>query len=171
LWWKILPQIYGAAALPLTKDRDAPEVRASVMRHFLAGHGMWMRDVLQTFHREVPESAKDSDLRHHSFTDFGAVFEQCPTIDTVVFTGQKAEEWTYRAMREQGLIPEGLIKRTNGENIPRYRRILVSLPSGAREIDFHTLPSPSDGNFFTYTDEEKQEWYGKVLLHRCRCAD
>lgn len=171
LWWRIFPQIYGAAALSLTKDRDASEARASVMRRFLADHGMWMRDVLQTFHREVPDSAKDSDLRPHTFTDFRDVFERCPTIDTVVFTGQKAEEWTYRAMREQGLIPEGLIKRRSGENIPRSRRISVSIPSGAREIDFHTLPSPSDGNFFIYTDEEKQDWYGKVLLQRCPRRD
>lgn len=160
LWSMILPELY--------EHRSLENSRA--MRQFLSDHKMWMRDVLQVYRRKEgkSESAKDMDIIPLAYTDFRPTFAKHTTIDTVVFTGDRAEKWTGKQLEAQGVIEPGQLScSTKGQVIPRKKRFTISLEGKQRDIDFHTLPSPSAGNWRLYSDDQKKQYYKDVVLNRC----
>jgi G:T/U-mismatch repair DNA glycosylase len=165
LWSDIFRSLYGDQFfLP------SPDKSREFRRQFLINHRIWVVDVLQTYRRKdgKEKSASDSDLVPVTYTKFGPIFRRHSTIDTVVITGAKAETWTGRQMSKEGLIlTEKFSQDTQGQPIPRHWRLKISLDGAQREIDAHTLPSPSAGNWMSYTDDEKLQMYKDVLLKRC----
>jgi G:T/U-mismatch repair DNA glycosylase len=156
LWSEIFPELYG----PNFLRRSSLEDLRAAMVQFLTEKKIWMRDILQEYERRdgKKHSASDRDIVHREkYTDFQYIFENCPTIDTVVFTGRCAEKWT-----GQQLSIQQFIYPAPGDEIPRYKTMSVD----GRHIDFHTLPSPSPGNWL-YKIGDMKMYYGDVLLKRC----
>ena len=171
MWRPILEQLYHAKFdYPLMEDS------LEAMRSFLNVHKMWMRDILQVYRRKegTETRARDDDIEWRICTELGPILRHHRSIDTVVFTGEKAEKWTGEQLEKEGFIRPGKFASTiRGEEkskrrtIPRNAKLTLSFDGEQRQIDFFTLPSPSAGNWRTYTEEQKIQWYGDVLYKRC----
>jgi G:T/U-mismatch repair DNA glycosylase len=171
MWRPILEELYGVKFF--CSSRDDPR---EAMRSFLSRHKMWMRDVLQVYRRKegTETRSRDGDIEWRNYTKFAPIFARHRSIDTVVFTGERAEKWTGEQLEKEGLIERGnFASAIRGEakgkkrTIPRSAAITLWVDSEQRQIDFFTLPSPSAGNWMTYTEEQKIQWYGNVLCKRC----
>jgi G:T/U-mismatch repair DNA glycosylase len=155
--WKILGKIY---ACDLT--RPSPDECRNARQEFLRAHHMWMVDVLDTYTRETT-SASDGDIAYRTYTKFGPIFAQHPSIDTVVFTGGTPMRWTRAALVAESLILAADFKLESG--VPQSRRLVVTINADQRPVQFCTLSSPSTRN--TDTLEKKVGEWGRVLLERC----
>jgi hypothetical protein len=155
LWSKILPELYNQEFLRPSSSEES----RTVMVRYLTAQKFWMRDILQEYERRDGKktSASDNDIVHREkYTEFQPIFEKYKTIDTVIFTGRCAERWTGQQLKLRQLIYP-----TPGDEIPRHNKIVLD----GRSIDFHTLPSPSRGNWL-YTIEDMKKYYKDVLLKR-----
>jgi G:T/U-mismatch repair DNA glycosylase len=158
LWSCILRKLYGKVFLLPSRDESR-----NTCREFLISQQFWMIDVLQTYRRKQPGSAKDSDLDPVIYTDFKPIFEQHPTIKTLTFTGGKAEEWTGVKLEKERLIRHGDFRKSG--NMPRPRLLTIDLDGVQREIEAFTLPSPSRASDRRYRNS-KLQMYEEVLLKR-----
>lgn len=161
LWSMILPKLYEREFL-----LPSPDDSLKACRDFLSSHKIWMVDVLQSYKRTKPQSAKDSDLDPITYTEFRPIFEQHTTIDTLVLTGGRAEEWTGNKLENERLIGPGDFWRNGKSVMPRLRKLDFGIDGTRREIQVFTLPSPSRASDRRYKNS-KLNWYGEVLLRRC----
>lgn len=152
LWLKIFGKLY-----------ERKFVSPEDMRLFLQTHELWMIDVLQTFVRRKPGSAKDTDLEPRTFTDFRPIFRQHPKMNVVIFTGEKAERWTGMQWEKEQLIGAGKFRMNGKPQMPRHRILEIGIDDSRRKIETFTLPSPSNAANKAIELNKKIEMYGEVL--------
>jgi hypothetical protein len=133
------------------------------MRLFLQTQGLWMVDVLQTYVRRKPGSAKDTDLEPRTCTDFRPIFRQHQHMNVVIFTGWKADRLTGMQWEKEQLIPAGKFWKNGKQRMPLHRNLKIRIDGSPREIETHTLPSPSNATKRIELNA-KIEMYQKVLM-------
>lgn len=161
-----------------------PLRRRDKMRDFLRRHGIWMKDVLQTYNRKPGKklgkepSASDADFGEKTFTDFRPIFAANKNLTTVAFTSEKAAEWTFEALGQQTLLPleqfkaaqskRKVTKKTSGIKV--FEQPLLSASVGDRELIFYVLPTPANfaGRMKGLTSAIKKQTYRQVLFQDAR---
>lgn len=153
LWSKILPAVYN-------RQFNSAED----MKQFLKLSKIWMIDVLQTYVRRKPGSAKDNDLDPKDYTKFRPIFEKHPLIHTVIFTGAKAEKWAGEQWTREGILARPAEFWKNGKaRMPRHQNLAMAMDNDQRQIEMYTLPSPSNAANKAIPLDEKIEMYRKIL--------
>jgi hypothetical protein len=108
MWWGLLNQIAKEIEQNEFLDEGmSNEQCCSAARAFLRRRKLWMRDVLQIYHRnEGAEcSSDDSDIVRDKLTEFRPILE-LRDLRILALTSEKAAEWTFDALYEQKLISE-----------------------------------------------------------------
>jgi hypothetical protein len=162
-------------------DADSAEC-CRVARAFLQRRKIWMRDILQTYQRKPNKqcSALDNDIIATSVddcTDFRPILSACTSLIKIVFTSEKAVEWTFRKLEHQGLVPPGTYAKANLQkkvqkdaSLEEYVTVKFKHPFwqgriAGRDIDFFTLPSPTGRSPKKgLTKDRKQDIYKDILF-------
>ena len=97
LWNDIFSELYRES-FPLGHNPSADKRRS-----FLKSQKLWMHDICEQYTRNGP-GALDDDLVVLTHADLRRVLEEHETIDTLVFTGRKAEMCSGKQMEIQKLI-------------------------------------------------------------------
>jgi G:T/U-mismatch repair DNA glycosylase len=174
LWWDILDSIArDVDRRALFSDDDTAQEAVAKMRGFLMRHGMWMRDVLQTYQRKKPCDAADHNIEPKEFADFSSVFQKVPHLGMIAFTSRKAAEWTFQAFIEQDLIKQTeLLDYPNWEDSKegapseKYKRPCFVSEIRQRVIRFYILPTPTGRSREGLKIPDKCKIYKGVLFER-----
>jgi G:T/U-mismatch repair DNA glycosylase len=159
----------------LFTDKTSDDDCCRAARAFLQRHGIWMRDVLQAWHRRVECSSEDKDIVPEKFIEFESVFRN-ESLLAVACTSEQAAKWTLDALDKQGFgnhqaklgkWKEGKIGQTSRklDIEAKYQRPFFRLPFGQRHVEFYVLPSPANtARWGGMTLCEKLSIYRNVLF-------
>jgi G:T/U-mismatch repair DNA glycosylase len=160
LWSQIFPELYPGS-FPIS-DADK-------RRLFLKSQNFWMHDICEKYTRNGSGTgALDKDLVVLERADLRRILEEHKTINSIVFTGKKAEELSGKQMEFQKLIrpykfwAEGISKAT----MPRPRLLSVAFNEDERKIQTFTVPSPSPNTLRAYDLSEIVDLYRTALCSR-----
>jgi hypothetical protein len=186
--WKLMNKIGDGVGTPLPPDNASAETYAVQARSFLERHGLWMKDILQTYQRSHECSSLDEHIeppRIEDLTDFRYLFEEHRSIDTVAFTSEQAAKWTLWSLRLRDLEEQyfqTLASRKNSKDVapeldlPRdcqrfaapFLAPIITVRFNDRDVRFFQLPSPSGSMYRPKggTDDCFVAIYKSVLFSR-----
>ncbi|UPK35487.1 hypothetical protein IVB18_47370 [Bradyrhizobium sp. 186] len=166
-FWKFMNTIAKSFNTPLPGDKAAAAEYQAAACKFLVGHGIWMKDVLQTYERTPECSSFDKDIiapKTQHLADFYRVLEEHRQIERVAFTAEVAARWTFQSLNQlelQERYKQTLMNRKSASdsveqfdassecaNFPAtFMTPIVTAVIGGRRIEFFQLPSPSLSSF------------------------
>lgn len=129
-------------------------------RSFLMRHNIWMRDILEKYQRKEGRECSSDDGHiiwpANECTDFGSLFTEHRSLETVAFTSERAAKWTFSKLIADGLVQSGayddaLVMRREAEKdaallqdyiAMKFKRSFCSVDIGGRQIQFFILPAP-----------------------------
>lgn len=163
----------------------SPERCCEVAPEFLKRHGIWMHDVLQTYQRKKgrEDKAGDDDIEPPpaaKFTSFRKALSM-KSISKLVFTSERAAEWTILALVQEGLLTNLeqrmaalLLWQRIDKALPiqeylqkKFKQPFLQANIEARDFTFFILPSPSANArsaVYGLTLCRKQNVYESVLF-------
>lgn len=182
--WKFLDNIAKEVdGQKLFSKEASSEECCHAARDFLRRHKLWMCDILQSYQRKPNKecSPLDQDIivpEITDCTDFRSIFATHTCLTTVVFTSEKAAEWTIKVLDNQALRETyitALSRRKAHEHdlaieeyvVSKSKQPLFRASMGDREIEFFILPSPTGRSRRKgLTTRLKQDIYKQILLSR-----
>ncbi|WLA63752.1 hypothetical protein [Bradyrhizobium diazoefficiens] len=181
-FWKWMNEIADEKGAPLPSDEAAEQEYLAAARAFLKRHGIWMKDVLQSYQRkpEDPCSASDSSFeapRPEDCTNITEVLDTHPSICKVVFTSELAGNLSFMATRSEELTQDyrsafkshkAQERGRTGDDYLDFKAttpLLVADIHG-REVRFFFAPSPSGGSGGP-RESQKKELYKRLLFSPC----
>jgi G:T/U-mismatch repair DNA glycosylase len=178
MWKKLLNNIAEEIdGEKLFADDASSDDRYSAAHTFLQDHKMWMRDVLQTYHRKNECSSFDRDIEPEQLTDFRPIFN-LPKLSAIAFTSEQAAKWTFEGLEKQGLTTVEVYK----DELARWKNIQIAEATresdirkkfeqpflkaliGLRETKFYILPTPTGRSRIGLKMHDKQTVYKNVLI-------
>lgn len=180
MWKKLLNNIAEEIdGEKLFADDASSKDRCGAARKFLQHHKIWMRDVLQTYHRKDGKecSASDSDIEPEQLTDFRSIFN-LRKLSVIAFTSEQSAKWTFEAIEKQGLTTTEeykekfaswkniqITKSTRESDVKKkFEQPFLKAAIGQRGIEFYILPTPTGRSRIGLKMHDKQTVYKNVLL-------
>ncbi|WFU55717.1 hypothetical protein QA639_40320 [Bradyrhizobium pachyrhizi] len=185
-FWKFMNAIAKSFDEPLPGDEAPAAVYEAAARKFLSLHGIWFKDVLQTYERIPQCSSFDKDIltpSNEQLTDLHRVLDQHRSIVRLAFTAELAAWWTFQSLDRLDL--RDAYKRTLTDRkfsadsaVPFDAKAecatfakpfldpIITAELSGRKVEFFQLPSPSAAGFRPkgVTDECLAKIYKQVLF-------